>query len=196
MPNKLQKVRFAIVNDERHTLATCVMLSQQGQNKQLKLLTYPNTDLTALEHINLFSLNSTEFMAWRGKITRQRDEQVIFFAEEQIDENFRRHLRINMDFDTYIYSLNNDKIRYKVKSNDISCGGVSIFSNVKLSAGQRFEVVIPCTEPPIIVPIEVLRMLPDGQNLYACQFINLLPQEEALIQESIFEYDLRTNSKR
>ena len=33
MSNKLQKVRFAIVNDERHTLATCVMLSQQGQNK-------------------------------------------------------------------------------------------------------------------------------------------------------------------
>ena len=196
MPNTLQKVRFAIVNDERHTIATCVMLSQQGQNKQLKLLTYPNTDLTAFEHINLFSLNSTQFMAWRGKITRQRDEQVIFFAEEQIGENFRRHLRMNMSVDTYIYSLKNPKIRYKVKSNDISCGGVSIFSSTKLHLGERFEIVIPSTEPPIIVPIEVLRVLSDSQNLYACQFIDLLLQEEALIQESIFEYDLRTNGKR
>lgn len=196
MPNKLQKVRFAIVNDERHTLATCVMLSQQGQNKQLKLLTYPDVNLLSFEHINLFSLNSTEFMAWRGKITRQRDEQVIFFAEEQIDENFRRHLRINMTFETYLYSIREPNKRIKVKSNDISCGGISIFSNKPLSAGERFEIVLPCTEPPIIVTTEVLRLLPDGQNLYACQFINLLGQEEALIQESIFEYDLRTNGGR
>lgn len=196
MANKLQKVRFAIVNDERHTLATCVMLSQQGQNKQLKLLTYPNTDLTAFEHLNLFSLNAVPFMAWRGKITRQRDEQVIFLAEEQIGENFRRHLRINMAFDTYIYSLTNPNMRYKVKSNDISCGGISIFSSKKLCVGERFEIVLPCTEPPIIVSVEVLRVLSDSQNLYACQFINLLGQEEALIQESIFEYDLRTNRKR
>lgn len=193
MNSKKEPLRFAIVNDERHTLATCIMLSQQGQNKQLKMLTYPNVDLCSFEHLNLFSLNSPQFIAWRGRVTRQRDEQIIFLAEEQIDENFRRHLRISIDFETFLYPIREPKKRIKVKANDISCGGISIFSEKRLSAGERFEIVMPCTEPPIVVPMEVLRMLPDGQNLYACQFVDLLGQEEALIQESIFEYDLRQN---
>lgn len=196
MNSRKEPLRFAIVNDERHTLATCIMLSQQGQNKQLKMLTYPNVDLCSFEHINLFSLNSPQLIAWRGKVTRQREEQIIFLAEEQIGENFRRHLRISINFETYIYLAKDPKKRLKVKANDISCGGIGIYCDKHLSIGERFDIVLPCTEPPIIVPMEVLRILKDKPNTYACQFVNLLGQEEALIQESIFEYDLRQNSTR
>ena len=59
-----------------------------------------------------------------------------------------------------------------------------------LKAGAKYEIALPCTEPPIIVQLEILRVLSKEKNLYACQFIDLLPQEEAMVQESIFEYDL------
>lgn len=196
MKDAQNKIRFAIVTDERHTLATCVMLSQQGQNKQLKLLTYPDVDLCSIDSLNLFSLNSTQFMAWAGKVTKQKDEQVIFLAEEQIDANFRRKLRIDIELNTFMYPINDKRTKIHVKSRDISCGGIAIYSDKKLSSGEKFEIVIPCVETPIIVALEVLKKLEEGENLYACRFYDLIPQEEALIQESVFEYDLMQNRTR
>lgn len=75
-------------------------------------------------------------------------------------------------------------------SKDISCGGIALHCVTPLKDGAKFEIALPCTEPPIIVRLEVLRPISKEKNLYSCQFIDLLPQEEAMIQESIFEYDL------
>lgn len=196
MNNKSQNLKFAILDDERHTIATCLMISQQGQNKQIKLLTYPNVDLCSLEHASLISLNSPQFTAWSGRIIRQKDEQATFLADERIDENFRRYFRVNMNFESYIYCLDNPLKRLKIKCNNISCGGISLFCDKPLIMGERFEMVVPCTEPPIIVGVESLRAQPEAPNLYAFKFLNLLAQEEALIQESIFEFDLKQNTKR
>lgn len=186
--------KFVFLDDNHQTLASAVLLGQQGQSKTFRLIYAPSCDLAALPHINVLSVNSTAFMAWRGRIERIRDDKVDFISEEQIDSHLRRHLRIPMAFRTYLYSLAGNKPRLPVISKDISCGGIALYCVTPLTPGTKFEIALPCTDPPIIVKLEVLRTLSAQKNLYSCQFYDLLPQEEAMIQESIFDYDLHHHS--
>ena len=182
--------KFVFLDDNHQTLASAVLLGQQGQIKSFRLIYAPNCDLQALSSFNVLSVNSSEFMAWRGRIQQIRGDVLDFIAEERIDSRLRRHLRIPMAFRTYIYPLHGHSTRLPIISKDISCGGIALYCVTPLKTGAKYEIALPCTEPPIIVQLEILRVLSKEKNLYACQFIDLLPQEEAMVQESIFEYDL------
>ena len=182
--------KFVFLDDNHQTLASAVLLGQQGQTKTFLLTYAPNCDLQKLTTFNVMSVNSTEFMAWRGRVQQIRGDKLDFIAEERIDSRLRRQLRIQMPFRTYLYPMHGHSARLPIISKDISCGGVAFYSSVPLSVGQTYEIALPCTEPPLLVKIEVLHVLSAEQKLFACQFCDLLPQEEAMIQECIFEYDL------
>ncbi len=192
--NIAESEKFVFLDDNHQTLASAVLLGQQGQSKTFRLIYTPACDLKSFASINVLSVNSTAFMAWRGRIERIRDDKVDFIAEEQIDSHLRRHLRIPMAFRTYLYPLKSHATRLPIISKDISCGGIALYCVTPLTPGTKFEIALPCTEPPIIVKLEVLRTLSAQKNLYSCQFYDLLPQEEAMIQESIFDYDLHHHS--
>ena len=194
MNRRQPEKKFIILDDNQQTLASAILMEQQGQRKIFELTSTPSTDLLSLPAINILSLNSTEFMAWRGKAERLRGDQFYFWAEDRIDERLRRHLRIPMSFQTYLYPVSGVLFRLPVVSKDISCGGIAIYSMEPLLTDQVFEIALPCTEPPLLVRLKVLRPLPSGSNLYSCQFVDLRPAEEAMIQECIFEYDLHHHS--
>ncbi|MDR3765427.1 MAG: PilZ domain-containing protein [Butyricicoccus sp.] len=191
MSHRAQKEKkFMILDDTHEPLASATLLSQQGQDRIFELTSTPSCNLEELPAVNVMSINSTEFMAWRGRVERVRDDRLYFHADERIDSRFRRHLRIGMSFRGYIYPIKISGPRLPIISKDISCGGIAFYSSVPLAPEQNYEIALPCTEPPLIVEIEVLRVLSEEKKLYACEFVDLLPQEEAMIQECIFEYDL------
>ena len=188
-----KRQKFIILNDAQQTVASATLVAQQGQHKRFELTSTPTVDLNSLPALNILSLNSTDFIAWRGSIERIRDNQLYFLAEEQIDSHLRRHLRITMPFRAYIFPSNGELKRHPVVCKDISCGGIALYTQLPLRSDQIYEIALACTEPPLLVNIRVLRDLKNdsGTYLYACEFIDLLPQEESMIQECIFEYDLR-----
>lgn len=95
--------KFVFLDDNHQTLASAVLLGQQGQIKSFRLIYAPNCDLQALSSFNVLSVNSSEFMAWRGRIQQIRGDVLDFIAEERIDSRLRRHLRTPWHFaPTYI----------------------------------------------------------------------------------------------
>lgn len=186
-----EEEKFVFLDDNHQTLAGAVLLGQHGQVKTFRLTYAPNCDLQSLSSFNVMSVNSTEFMAWHGRIQQIRDDKLDFIAEERIDSRLRRQLRIPMAFRTYIYPQHGRSGRLPIISKDISCGGMAFHCVTSLKDGAKYDIALPCTEPPIIVRLEVIRTISKEKNLYAGQFMDILPQEEALIQESIFDYDLR-----
>lgn len=186
--------KFVFLDDNHQTLASAVLLGQQGQTKTFLLTYAPNCDLQKLNSFNVMSVNSTEFMAWHGRVQQIRGDKVDFIAEERIDSRLRRKLRIQMPFRTYLYPMHGHSTRLPIISKDISCGGMAFYCVSPLKDGTKYDLPLPCTEPPIIVRLEVMRTIAKEKNLYAGQFIDILPQEEAMIQESIFEYDLHHHS--
>lgn len=196
MSNRHASPKFIILDDNHQTIASAVLVAQQGQHKRFELTSAPTVDLASLPALNILSLNSTDFVAWRGSIERMRDDQLYFLAEEQIDPHLRRHLRITMSFRAFLFPASGELRRHPVICKNISCGGIALYSQLPMRPDQLYQIALPCTEPPILVNIQVLRQLEDrsGAYLYACQFVDLLPQEEAMIQECIFEYDLHHHS--
>nr|WP_302664894.1 PilZ domain-containing protein [uncultured Agathobaculum sp.] len=186
-----QEEKFVFLDDNHQTLAGAVLLGQQGQTKTFRLTYAPNCDLKALTSFNVMSVNSTEFMAWHGKVQQIRGDKLDFIAEERIDSRLRRHLRIPMAFRTYLYPMHSHSARLPIISKDISCGGMAFHCVTPLKDDTIYEIALPCTEPPIIIRLKVIRTISKEKNLYAGQFMDILPQEEAMVQESIFDYDLR-----
>lgn len=182
--------KFVFLDDNHQTLASAVLVGQQGQTKTFLLTYVSDCDLQKLTSFNVMSVNSTEFMAWHGRVQQIRGDKVDFIAEERIDSRLRRKLRIQMPFRTYLYPMHEHCTRIPIISKDISCGGLAFYCVSPLENGTQYELPMPCTEPPIIVRLEIIRTISKEKNLYAGQFIDILPQEEAMIQESIFEYDL------
>lgn len=82
-----------------------------------------------------------------------------------------------------------------VITHDVSCGGISLYASRRSRPGFRFEIAIPFSSPPLLLSAQVIRVISEEQQLYACAFSDLLPQEEALLQEGIFEYDLHHKIK-
>ena len=72
--------KFVFLDDNHQTLASAVLLGQQGQIKSFRLIYAPNCDLQALSSFNVLSVNSSEFMAWRGRIQQIRGDVLDFIA--------------------------------------------------------------------------------------------------------------------
>ena len=187
--------RFVILSDDQKTLASAILMEQKGQQKVFELTSKPICDLSALPAINILSINSENFMAWRGRVAGIQNTCLYFVAEEHIGPNLRRHLRIPIMLRTYLYPLSGDSARLPVITHDVSCGGISLYASRPLAPGFRFEIAIPFSSPPLLLSAQVIRVISEEQQLYACAFSDLLPQEEALLQEGIFEYDLHHKIK-
>lgn len=187
--------KFVILDDDRNTLVTAVLEKQNGQRKVFRMVSKPVCDLTQVYDINVMTVNSPTFQGWRGSLDGIRGEQLYFYATERIDESLRRHFRVDMKFTSCLYPIGvKPEPRIPIVSQDVSCGGVALFSQCPLDLNREYELVYPLPQP-LILRVRVLRVLRAADRLYACIFSDLLPEEEALLQESIFEFDLRRNRR-
>ena len=85
--------KFVFLDDNHQTLASAVLLGQQGQIKSFRLIYAPNCDLQALSSFNVLSVNSSEFMAWRGWIQQIRGDVLAFSLRNTICVFDRLHIR-------------------------------------------------------------------------------------------------------
>ena len=186
-----KKQIYLLLDSKSAPLARGVLeTAPDGPILQIRVLDGKEDEVAQHEVIQLVGMESGG-LAVQCQLLRQRGERISLNQVASLGSEFRRNLRVPVKFKSFIYPLSGIwKGRGEVQSVDISCGGIALYCVTPLKTGAKYEIALPCTEPPIIVQLEILRVLSKEKNLYACQFIDLLPQEEAMVQESIFEYDL------
>ena len=182
---------FILLSDQHETLASAVLVEQHRQHKVLRLTSPPRGDLFHHPYINVLSHGTEPSLSWRGEVTQVRGDLLYFEATEKADPQLRRLFRIPLVFHSSITPLSPPGARLPISSKDISCGGIALYASAPLQKGDVYEIIIPFTEPPLLLVMQVLRPISEPQHLYACEFVDLLPQEEALLQEKIFDFSLQ-----
>ena len=120
------------------------------------------------------------------------NDMVTLEPMRELGAEVRRNFRVPVRFESFVYPKS-IRGRAPMTSVDLSCGGVAFYSPFPFRIGDRFEVVLPMTsEGPLLLTAEILRvhLEPDGQNLYACKFVDMIDDEEALAREAVFAIQL------
>lgn len=134
-----------------------------------------------------------------GKILRRRGDIVTLEPIQSLGEEIRNNLRVSIRFQSFIYSLSDRwEGRREITGHDLSCGGIAFFCQEELVPGEDFEVVLPITEPPLLLQARIIRLRPsNGQvQLYAAKYIDLLPEQEALVREAVFGLQIQHRDDR
>ena len=136
-----------------------------------------------------------------GRVLRARGDVVEVEPVTSLGEEVRQNLRVHVNFDTFIYTLDADGRvvgRIPALAHDLSCGGIAFFSVRELNQGQLLEVVITITEQPLILKIQVLRPRPSPSKvqLYAAKFIELSNDEEKILREAVFCQQIKNSHKK
>ena len=134
--------------------------------------------------------------SYEGTLMRCRNDIIQLEVRKTAADggDMRKNLRMPVSVGSFIYPLTGGWFgRRKVRTHDLSCGGVAFFTDHSLRAGERFEIVIPVTSEPLVVAGEVLRIRPSGEGgaiLYAAKFVELCNDEETLLREAVFNLQL------
>ena len=134
--------------------------------------------------------------SYEGTLVRSRNDIIQLQVRKTAasGNDMRKNLRVPVAVDSFIYPLTGGwRGRRKVRTLDLSCGGVAFFTDHSLRAGEHFEIVIPVTSQPLVAAGEVLRIRPSGDGgaiLYAARFTELCNDEETLLREAVFNLQL------
>lgn len=155
-----------------------------------------------LEHKRLKLLSITDSgPSYEGTIVRSRNDMIqLEVTKINADaHDMRKNLRVVVHFDSFIYPLSGGWTgRRKVESNDLSAGGIAIFTDHSLQVGEQLEVVIPVTAQPLVLRGQVLGIRPSERTscvLYAAKFLELCNDEETMLREAVFNLQLRGRPK-
>lgn len=105
----------------------------------------------------------------------------------ELGSEVRRNFRVPVVFDSFVYFRVGG--RAELRSVDLSCGGIAFRSTAALAVGSVYQVVVPITsEGPLLLFVQVLRvhLEPTGGNFYACKFVGMIDDEEAMLREAVF----------
>ena len=134
--------------------------------------------------------------SYEGTLVRSRNDIIQLEVRKSAvsGTDMRKNLRVPVSVDSFIYPVTGGwPGRRRVRTHDLSCGGVAFFTDHSLRAGEHFEIVIPVTSQPLVVAGEILRVRPSGESgaiLYAAKFIELCNDEETLLREAVFNLQL------
>lgn len=172
--------------------------SPQAEKLQLRVLEGQQDTVTCHEVIQLVSIDS-EDRPMKCQLVQHRGERILLEPLEVLDPKVRHNLRIPVRFETLIYPVSGKwKGRRKIRSIDLSCGGIAFYAEAGLMENERLEVVIPITEQPLIVTCSILRVqqLQNGRTMYAAQFVDLCHDEETTIRRAVFGVQIRDSLAR
>ena len=105
----------------------------------------------------------------------------------------RKNFRVPVAFNSYVYPASGP--RAAMRSVDLSCGGIAFHSPHAFAPNEVFEVVVPLvSEEPLLLRAEALRARsdPGTGNFYACKFVDLIDDEEALLREAVFAIQIKS----
>ena len=134
--------------------------------------------------------------SYEGTLVRSRNDIIQLEVRKTAanGNDMRKNLRMPVSVDSFIYPLTGGWLgRRRVRTNDLSCGGVAFFTDHSLRAGEHFEIVVPVTSQPLVVQGEILRVRPSGESgsiLYAAKFVDLCNDEETILREAVFNLQL------
>lgn len=118
---------------------------------------------------------------------------------ELVGNSVRTNLRMPVDFETFVYPTDGSPGRWRARSNDLSCGGISFYTNARLNVGENVEIVVPITrDGPLLLPCELLRSRQedDGSWFYAAKFTEVLNEQESMLREAVFNVQLKVIQRR
>lgn len=146
-----------------------------------------------LSHEYVKLISSTDGMTIEGKILSRDGDEVYIEPQMVVGEAPRENLRMPVRFQSYLYPVSGPwKGRVPILSNDLSCGGIAFFCPRSLKVGEVAEIVIPITEQPLILEIQIVRERPSPEHIpmYAAEFIDLVHDQESMLREAVFNLQL------
>ena len=167
-----------------------VQNSAEGVNIQFKVLEGKTDEIVKAEIVQVVPMDK-EASIVMGRVILRRGNNIVIEPMRDAGAGIRKNFRMPVDFESFIYFDSGG--RAIIRSIDLSCGGIAFYSVSPLDPGEEIDVVIPITvEGPLIVRAKVLRSKPFSPPIqqYACQFIDLIHDEEAAIQEAVFTVQL------
>lgn len=192
-----QNKRYLIMDSNNMPLARCVLESNaDAPNWQVRLLDDKALSLEEDDTVQLVSM-TPGLPALLGRIVRKRNDRLVLEKLRSLGMDARQNLRMPTSFLSYIYPLTGPWIgRRKIRSKDLSCGGIAFYSEVYLDLGELVEVVIPITVEPLILKCQILRSgaADDGLTFYAAKFIDMCNEEETIVREAVFNVQLQQRS--
>lgn len=198
--NQDQQKNLYLLLDSRNTpLARGIRESPaDAPSWQLRILEDKISDVMEHEEIQMIPLtgNGTAIL---GKILRNRNDSIVVERLKTSCSAKRENLRMPTHFKSFAYPLTGSwKGRVEIEGNDLSCGGLSFFCGRSLQEGERVEAVVPITSQPLILRCEIIRQRPtdrEGQDLYACKFVDMCYDEEMMVREAVFNVQLQSRPK-
>ena len=107
----------------------------------------------------------------------------------------RRNFRVPVQEKSFLYPVDGSwKGRRTIETIDLSCGGISFYSDPGMNSGDIAEVVIPMTANPLLLQIKLLRKdeVTAERARYAAKFVVLQPDSItspfSLILNSLFAF--------
>ena len=110
----------------------------------------------------------------------------------------RRNFRIPVEMDSFLYPTDHSwQGRRRLKTVDLSCGGLAFYADSGLEIGDVAQVVLPMTVDPLIVRIKLLRKenAAEKKTFYAAKFIDLSTEEDQMICEAVFNIETKNRPR-
>ena len=197
--DKQQDYYFLMDKNSNYLARGSLQDNPDNDNILFKVLNGDTEEILRLEIVQVVPTDKTKSVTM-GKAVSRRGNVVTIEPMRDMGMGVRKNFRMPVDFESFIYPDSGG--RYIIKSIDLSSGGIAFYTVANLPTGSQMEVVIPITaEAPIIVRCTILRAFPVAPPIhkYACQFVDLIQDEESLIQEAVFNIQLahiRSNAQR
>ena len=136
--------------------------------------------------INIFEGSPQDVIQYKGS------QLVLEPLRDLVGNQVRENLRMPVDFETYVYPTDGREGRWTARANDLSCGGISFYSDGKFYVEEQVQVVIPITRTaPLLLTCQVLRQKDEnGSTFYAAKFLDILNEQESMIREAVFNVQL------
>ena len=184
---------FLLLNADGQTLGSGTLVGPLRSGRiELKLSPISGQIPEGEPVIHMVGMGDTS-LALRCRVIGRKGRTLFLKKTELLSPDYRENLRVKTDFCSFLYPLDDSlRGRCPIESKDLSCGGIAFYADEELQKGQIFEIVIPVTEEPIIVPGRLLRSQQDGQKtLYAAAFSDLCHDQEREIRGAVFRIQLQ-----
>ncbi len=179
---------YMLMDSSSHMLARGIRLPSPGQQLVLfiRLTEGDLQQVVAAGIVQAVPLDKSQ-PSQMTRVIDSRANAVALAPMRAQGATLRRNFRVPVTFESFVYPPTGG--RGSMRSIDLSSGGLAFRSPWTFAVGDQFEVVIPITsDGPLLLRAELLRvhLEPGAQNFYACKFLDLIDDEEAMLRETVF----------
>ncbi len=185
---------YLLLDEQYNPLAQAMLKSPPGGDTlELWVLDGAVGRLADHRSIQLVGLDDNT-PAQSGVIVRTDGDLLFVHTTGFLGSNARENLRVPAEFQSFLYPVSGSwKGRRTIRGKDLSCGGLAFYCAEPLQIGEVAEAVIPVTEVPLVLQVQILRPLPTTAPtpLYAAKFIDMVDEDEFMVRRAVFRIQVR-----